>query len=327
MDAVLLRFVVMKYAHFSLAVLGAGFLPACHVFDDGEISATCDELPGCLEVPVDTGDSGTSVVSAGFGFAVASVDDDGVNYALEYYQGGELIHSLTGLENPSDEGFGEGLEYNSETETFFFTVTPTQLYEVSAKTLEVMGYDSTEMEMTALESDGSDIWAILKGSFQQNIGRIDFSTKTFDKFSVDTSSLDTLFSDGDGGLYLLDRTDVSVFSIDAAAESIEQVISGFDDGSRVVSAFFGPEDSLYSCSSAGAIYQVSDLESGSLVPVVYSEELAGETVGACAYDASTSSYVVVTQAAVYRLGPDGSLEELATPALDSFAAVDFVFSP
>jgi hypothetical protein len=60
---------------------------------------------------------------------------------------------------------------------------------------------------------------------------------------------------------------------------------------------------------------------------VYSEELADISVGLCAYDPTTSTYVLATQEAIYSLGLDGSVETIATPPLDEFLMIDFVYSP
>jgi len=314
----------MKPISLPLCLMAFGLLPACHVFDNGEITKTCDELPSCGDDSDDTGSS----ASGSFGFALASGLEDYSQYALQYYQDGELVHDFEADVNLDEaEDFGEGLEYVSDPATFYFTLTSTKVVEVTVSSLEVEMF-SLSTDMRALESDGELFYAIMVGDDGDSvIRRVDLENEDFDTYAVSTDSIDGLFSDADGVVYVLDRETPSVLTLDSDSQSADIVASGFDDGTRVVSAFIGPEDELYSCSSVGAVYRVSDLEAGDLVPLVYSEELADISVGLCAYDPTTSTYVLATQEAIYSLGLDGSVETIATPPLDEFLMIDFVYSP
>ena len=316
----LLRFVSMKPSSLPLSLLAFGLLPACHVFDGGEIDVTCDEIPSCLDVSDDTSASATG----SFGFAVASGLEDYSQYSLQYYQDGELVHDLEGTASGVEEngGFGEALEYVSDPPSFYFSLTSTDIIQVTASDFSVEEF-TVSTDMRALESDGEQFYAIMGDA----IRRVDLANADFETFTVSTDSIDGLFSDADGGVYVLDRQTPSVLALDSEAQSAETLASGFDDGTRVVSAFIGHDDALYSCSSAGAIYRVSDLEAGDLVPLVYSEELEGASVGLCAYDPTTTTYVLATQQAIYSLGLDGSVETLATPPMDEFLMIDFVHTP
>ncbi len=132
-------------------MLAFGLLSACHVFDSGEIDMTCDELPSCGDDSDDTGSS----ASASFGFALASGLEDYSQYALQYYQDGELVHDLeadaAGIEESG--GFGQALEYVSDPATFYFTLTSTQVIEVTVASLEVEEF-VVSTDLRALESDG-----------------------------------------------------------------------------------------------------------------------------------------------------------------------------
>ena len=314
---------MMLHRFPALLSLTALALSGCHVFDDGAIDQTCNELPNCGGSTYDTG-LDTANDANDIGFAIASFDEDASELQIEYIEGGEVVYSVASEVNQAP-GFqiGEALEYDVAGGIFYFALTGMDIvsWPVEDSTGKSAQMYSLANPIMSLESDGDYLYADINNVLK----RVNFETAQFEILSNVFESIDGLFADHNDSVYVVDRETISVSRLDSESGEIETVASGFDDGTRLKSAFIGYNDELYTCSSAGAIYSVANLADGNQVPSSYSDDIGSSEVAFCAYDPATTGYVLATQEAIYRLNRDGSLETIATPPIGSFVAIDFVY--
>lgn len=103
-------------------------------------------------------------------------------------------------------------------------------------------------------------------------------------------------------VFVDDRPDLYSISTSFVA-NVSQ--GSFDvDGSLVGGLAIGPDDGVFLCSPAGAIYAIADLVEGNRTPVlVYDGEVSG--VFSCAYDRATGDWLLGTTSGVIRLDPTG----------------------
>ena len=306
-----------QHSSLSIAALIFGLMPACHVFDNGEISTTCDEMDGCGSASGETG-----IETGGFfGFAVASYDEDNGVLALEYFEDDAVVVSAE-VELESEPS--SGLEYNANAETFYFTSDSGTVQSVTGDG-DIGDVFSSTLEITALEAIGDYILSIVSGSlFQVPKGSAGDDGTVIDG---DFGELYGLFVGSNEDVYALDYdgSHSSVFTVDSEAGTAEKTVSGFDDGLRSVGAFVGHQGEIYSCSRAGAIYNVNDLSDGNAVPVAFADDLLDSDAGACGYDATTGSYIIGSSNAIYRLERDGTVQEISAPPSGQYIAIDYVF--
>jgi hypothetical protein len=302
---------------FPIVALFLGLSPACHVFDNGEIPKTCDELTGCGS---STEETGLEAVGT-FGFAVASYDEDNSVLALEYFEDDAVVLSA---EIELETAPSSGLEFNANAETFYFTSSSGDVQSVTADGDQSDVFSST-LDITALEASGDYIYALVSGSVYQVPKGGDGGEGMI--INGDFGEGYGLFASPNGEVYALgyDGEASSVLAIDAEAGTASKTIESFDDGLRSVGAFVGHQDEIYSCSRAGAIYNVSDLRDGDTVPAAFASELLESNAAACGYDATTASYIIGSEDAIYRLERDGTVQEISAPPAGQYIAIDYVF--
>jgi len=308
-----------QHRSFPIVALVLGLSPACHVLDNGEISRTCDEMDGCGSSTEETGLEVEVEVAGSFGFAVASYNEDDGVLALEYFEDDVVVVSA---EVDLETAPSSGLEYNANAETFYFTASSGAVQSVTGEGDSSSIFTST-LDITALEASGEFIYAIVSGGvYQVPKGGGDGTIVDGDfgeVYGLFTGPNEEVYALENGGLFS------SVWTIDGDAGTADATFESFDDGLRSVSAFVGHQDEIYSCSRAGAIYNVSDLIDGGAVPVAFTSELLDSNAATCGYDATTSSYIIGSEDAIYRLERDGTVQELSAPPAGQYIAIDYVF--
>ncbi len=295
-----------------------GALSACHVFDSGEISVSCDEMDNCDPSPADTATPNNK--GQLLGFALAAYDATSGLLTLEYVEDDTIVVSKTVTVKTTP---GSGLEYAPATASFYFS-TSTGLIQHASEAGDVTTIFSSENAVNALESKDSDLYAAIGGVIHKVPEDTLEDTLVIDG---DFNDISDLFTGPNNDLYVLDHDgeSASIWTIDTESSTASRSFSGLDGGDRTVGAFVGREDVIYTCSNAGGIYIADELAKGNLIPTAFPSQLFDSATTSCGYDAATGSYIIGTEDAIYRLHRDGSSETISTPATGLYISIDYVF--
>ncbi|MFT4978144.1 MAG: hypothetical protein ACI8S6_004052 [Myxococcota bacterium] len=288
----------------ALRVLSLLIFAGCHVFADGTVDVTCDDLPACssvVDTAADTGEFLATELSLGVGLAAT----DGERWSISAHEAPEL--SLT-FQRSGLGDFGGPVDYNPLTGRALVATT---------QRLYVFGPEDDAIASHLMPTTQPPV-ALLRASFGALIltsGSIVYqeapaeapiliipSTVTvegpllsaFSSSDKQTAYLISAGSTGAGALY--------AYTPGAGLSLVEE---GFAPGVLTLlggGGFIGPDNEILFCSVDGAVHKLTDLVAGDSEAML--QLAATADIIRCAWDETASRYLA--------LQSDGALQVTST---------------
>jgi len=330
------------------ALLFALPLTGCHLFASGEIEKTCDDIPGCAAGTVGT-DTDTSTddtdPSTDDTATTGAGDDTGTTPPTDDTGpiGGERLRGLVlfGV-NLEAEQFGlwihdpdDGLVH----ELFFGEADVDRRYAMAWDDAQGRFFVAFNEQVTILDLPkdkkgddidieigdvvlelkivGGEIWVI----GEETLGRL--------KGGVGTPAYELIatgeFTELSGGFFSearrtievvdLDRSSPDLWALDITSMKLNRVARDFDDQEARSRLPFGGRDDLpWSCTSAGAVYDLSALQGGILEPERLIDLTTTDVID-CDYDAGSDEVIMFSvDAGVLRVDAAGAVDRFSLPA-------------
>jgi hypothetical protein len=290
-------------------------LLACHVFETvaidcvaGEPCAIADtdaDADADADTDDDTLDDGPPIVPAK-GFVVSLKGDDGSALVAAYDAAGTLLDEI--------DAPGAGpVAYRAQSGTTILGV------DTFAYKLQDGAEDGVDLGLSVVDVDITADHAWIATGDQVYAVGLDSGEAT-PTFASDPGTISAI---GLGGSEILATVvaegQVDLFDVTAGL-ALEKSL-GFDStGARARGVFAGPDGEAFTCSNAGAVYRVADLEAGTFTPTVfYGGDLADVTE--CAWDPGDGTWLLVSSTGgVIRMDAQGRGTTLYT-APDEYTLV------
>jgi hypothetical protein len=290
-------------------------LGGCHLFEGLSIDCTA-ELPCAKGVDDTGGDTGGPGPESGW---IVSQAADGYGRVVAYGPDGAVLKQwddlLAVIDYPGDvSALAGSVFYNPGTGS------------------GLVGYGST---LAVLGSDGNTTVSLLYGAAEIYdvdgvAGKAWYSSgDAVYAYPLDQATGHTISPAGLSKVYGLavigenvvftdaaDAPDLYVFSTTTDARvSADYDIT--DNAGRAANVFGGPDGEIYSCSDAGAIYNVSQLATSTAYVAIVPDDL--HDVTDCGWDPGDGSWLVFSQSmGVYRITTDGTAS-VVWPIPDEYA--------
>ena len=282
-------------------------LTACHVFADGEIGVTCDELPDC-ESDADTDADLDTDLDLELSAGVALSTTDVQQWLATAYAPPDLTPRL--------ERGGPG----DTTGAVAWSVDRNRLYLASDGVLYVLGASKTDITRFEIPTDEpvldmepvgqslyliTESWLLLQPSPNSELERLNETSDglQFLSMTLDGDFLYIISSEGSSGPDLL--------ALETATGARTLLHEDFASSNARINGdiFIGADGNLMSCSRAGAIYSLDAMLDGDTDPEVLSfVESNIEDALTCGQDARTGRYMVISSASGLFLTTPGEAE-------------------
>ncbi|MFT5684022.1 MAG: hypothetical protein ACI8RZ_004963 [Myxococcota bacterium] len=263
-------------------------LAGCHVFADGEIPLTCDDLADCgADSDTDSGTPSEFSVSAGIALSMT----DGESWLAIAYDPPDL--------NPRVQKGGLG----STAGAVAWSADRSRLFLADDGALLQLGPNETDIkkfELPTLEpvldmaAVGQSVFLITDSWI---IGQL---TPSADPVLINSEeSLGFISMVSDGALLTVatsDNAGPDLYRLDPKTSEAEIVAEDFDSSAdRVSGDLFFDAEVLMSCSNTGSIYDLDDLLGGGAgEPVVSPSTLSLTDVLTCGVDPDSGRYFVIS---------------------------------
>lgn len=265
-------------------------LGGCHVFEDGSINVTCDELPAC-QTTVDTAeDTGMPLPELSLGFGYAAVDED--SWTMTAHNGTlDVVFQRSGL-----GAFQGPFDYDPATGRGI-VATADRLYvmgpDADSLTSHLMPTTLEPIDMARL-SDGIILITEADIVFQETPAETPeikaegwlFEGRHIAVFTDgDDAYILNAGKDGRGDLFSYTKGEQLEFKAFSLVEDAQQDLGG--------GGFIGAEGAISFCSNDGEIRHLSDLIDGNQEPSLLIPTT--DRVVRCAWDNEQQRYLALQE--------------------------------
>ena len=267
-------------------------LVGCHVFADGEISLTCDDLADCGDADTGSPFDTTLDLSLSAGLALSMTDTE------SWLAGAFDPPDLTASVQKGGSGSTAG--------AIAWSADRNRLFLADGGAFYVFGPDKTDInkfEIPTLETVldiqpiGQSVYLITTGwLIEQPSPKAELSTINdnseglgFVSMTADDTTLYLISDDGSDGSDL--------YTFDTESDFVDLSAENFDsDAARVDGDIFqGADGALMSCSTAGSIYSLTEMIStGTTSEDVASVSTSLDDVLTCGFDTDSGRYLVIS---------------------------------
>lgn len=285
-------------------------LTGCHVFADGSIPCTRDELP-CNEADADAdSDADTDTDTDADADTDTDADADPVLGAIYVARTGSS-HEMVVLDSALQEVASQSITVALNgpiawrpSDSTVLTALDESLYTMSRGTLSFVG--TLDDIVTDIAPGEQFFYIATPSSLYRG------SSQGFELLNTGFIELDSLFwaDAAQSLLYLVDRGGAgghpSLYSYTPGTGGFAEELAGYDTTrNRSEDGFLGPGEQPFVCSAAGGVFAIADIAAGTTVP----ERIAtgGLTdVFDCAYDPGTDEVMIFSASrGVLRVGAGG----------------------
>ena len=291
----------------------------CHVFADGSISLTCDELSDCeADADTDADTNADFTLSAGIARSLTVTE----SWLASAYDPPDFTAHIEKGGAGSTAG---AVAYSAETD---------RLYVADNGALFVFGPGSDNVNTFELpvvepvidiEPIGQSLylitehWLLIQSGPAQELTLINDNGDDLG-FASMTAEDTTLYIVSDAN-----AAGPDLYAFDTQTDLVETIATGFDNNSARVDGdiFFGTDGELMACSMAGAIYSIDEMLSGSTAAVRTYVSNTIDDVLTCGQDPDSGRYLVASASEglyVIASGEDDLLLTLTTSSLTTRGA-------